>query len=83
MRRRIPRIRERRLGREGAKGQCWNTGAIEIDPVKNKRAKHRLDSVCHELLHYLVPDWSERKIIHGARVLREALWRDNWRRVQK
>lgn len=72
---------ERRLGREKAFGQAYmGLDIIEVDPRQDER--ERLDTIIHELLHLLLPGWSEREVIRGARWISQNLWREKYRRVR-
>jgi hypothetical protein len=74
------KIRDRKLGKEKAHGLAHAPDLIEIDPSQNSR--ERLDTVCHEALHLLLPDESEVRIIALANRMSDLLWRDRWRRVE-
>jgi hypothetical protein len=74
------KIRDRKLGKEKAHGLAHAPDLIEIDPSQNSR--ERLDTVCHEALHLLLPDESEVRIIALANRMSDLLWRDRWRRIE-
>jgi hypothetical protein len=74
------KIRDRKLGKEKAHGLAHAPDLIEVDPSQNSR--ERLDTVCHEALHLLLPDESEVRIIALANRMSDLLWRDRWRRVE-
>lgn len=74
------KIRDRRLGKEKAHGMAHAPDLIEVDPSQNSR--ERLDTVCHEALHLLLPDESEVRIIALANRMSDLLWRDRWRRIE-
>lgn len=79
----MPRVKviERRLGREGALGQAYSgEGLIELDPRQSERS--RLDTLVHELLHLLEPEWSESRVARSATWLTKWLWRQGYRRVR-
>ena len=77
-----PVIRDRKLGREKAMGQCWQgEGLIEIDPRLG--AKERLDTLIHEMLHHYSPSWGEERVINTAAEMTNALWKDGYRRIQR
>ena len=84
MARKIPRkikVKERKLGREGAYGQAWKSAAlIEIDPRQTERA--RLDTLIHETLHVILPDHSDTAIRGLATRMVRVIWKDGWRRVR-
>jgi hypothetical protein len=76
------RIREKRLGRERALGQAWHgENVVEIDP--RQRESERLDTLIHELLHLMEPEWSEERVVEVAGWLSRILWRQGYRRVRK
>ena len=77
----IPRIRVRfkKLGREKAYGQAHSDGLIEIDPRQGQRVL--LDTLIHELLHILEPDWSEAKVTRTAKTLTHYIWKSQFRRI--
>jgi hypothetical protein len=74
------KIRDRKLGKEKAHGLAHAPDLIEIDPSQNSR--ERLDTVCHEALHLLLPDESEVRIIALANRMSDLLRRDRWRRIE-
>jgi hypothetical protein len=74
-----PTIRERKLGRHGAHGLCWDDGTIEIDP--RLKGEKRLEIVCHEIIHHLAPDWDEEKVLRSGRVMGRALWKQGYRKT--
>ena len=53
---------------------------IEIDPRQN--SDDLMDTVVHECLHYLNPDWSENKVKANAKLIKEALWLLRFRRIK-
>lgn len=73
-------MQERKLGREKALGIAWRHGKlIEIHPGQNQ--KERIDTILHEALHIICPDWSERKVAATAKQLTKLLWKDGYRRL--
>ncbi len=52
---------------------------ILIDP--RQRGRTYLDTIIHEKLHLLFPDWSENKVIKASRELTTLLWNHSYRRV--
>lgn len=74
------KIRDRKLGKEKAHGLAHAPDLIEVDPTQNSR--ERLDTVCHEALHLLLPDESKVRIIALANRMSDLLWRDRWRRIE-
>lgn len=76
---RAPTITERKLGRHGADGLCWNDGTIEIDP--RLTGKKRLEILCHEIIHHIATDWTEAKVLHAGRIMGNALWKQGYRKT--
>jgi hypothetical protein len=74
------KIRDRKLGKEKAHGMAHAPDLIEVDPSQNSR--ERLDTVCHEALHLLLPSEPEVRIIALANRMSDLLWRDRWRRIE-
>lgn len=52
---------------------------ILIDP--RQKGRSYMDTIIHEKLHLLFPDWSENKIIKASRELSTLLWNQSYRRV--
>lgn len=76
------RIVERKLGREQAWGQCWQShGLVEIDPRQN--SKSYLNTMIHEMLHLYFKKASERWVAKVADRMSEALWRRGYRRIME
>lgn len=74
------KLRERKLGREKADGQAWqDSGLIEIDPRQSEQ--ERLDTIVHETLHVLLPDFQEGSVREFSKQIAEVIWKDGWRRV--
>jgi Zn-dependent peptidase ImmA (M78 family) len=77
-----PKIVERKLGREKAAGQCHDDKPlIEIDPRQDP--KERLDTLIHELLHHVAPEWTEEHVAKNANIISEALWKQKYRRIEE
>lgn len=90
------RLVERKLGRERDRadkskkfcfGQHHSDGLIEVDPRQPER--ERLDTLCHELIHHVTPEWDalgdkvmEEKTNEAAKLFSRILWRDGWRRIR-
>ena len=71
---------ERRLGREGALGQCWEgLSIVEIDPRQDER--ERLDTLIHELFHIMLPEWGEERVLKHTGWLSKQIWDQGYRRV--
>jgi hypothetical protein len=76
------KVVERKLGREGALGQCFQGERyVEIDP--RQEAQERLDTLIHETLHVLLPFRSEPFIEKAAATLTRVLWKQRYRRIEK
>ena len=74
-------IVEKKLGREKALGLAYQgEGLIEIDPRQSNKAY--LDTLIHEGIHILCPEWSEHKVKKNANKLTEILWKSGYRKVQ-
>jgi hypothetical protein len=52
---------------------------IKIDPRQDE--EERLDTLLHELLHFLNPDAKEGEVVEAAAVLSTTLWKYGYRRV--
>lgn len=75
------KIRERKLGREKALGQCWiGRNLVEIDPRQD--SKEYLNTTIHEVLHALFPDMTEPCVNWAAGNIARALWGKNYRRIK-
>ena len=80
---RRPNVIVRKLGREGAWGQCHYAPAaptVEIDPRLG--AKRRLEVLVHEAVHlFFGPDLPEAKVDAAGKYIRDVLWSQNYRQV--
>ena len=75
------KIRERKLGREKALGQCWpGKHLVEIDPRQD--SLEYMDTAIHETLHDLFPDMTEPCVGWAAGSISKALWKLNYRRIK-
>ena len=74
-----PRIVVKKL-RDNICGWCYSDGTIEIDPRQTQ--KQYLDTIIHELLHWVSPTWNERKVSATARLITRELWKAGYRRTQ-
>ena len=73
-------IIERKLGRERAWGLAYQgDNLIEIDPRQDP--KNYLDTLIHEMLHLIHPEWTEEEVMRTASGLAEAVWAANYRKV--
>ena len=76
----IPKVVERRLGRERALGQLHeHKNLVEIDPRQD--AKELFDTHIHEGVHAICPYLSEAEVKKVAEFMRRYLWRLKYRRV--
>jgi len=41
-----------------------------------------LDTICHELLHCIEPNWTEAKVTEASREMSRVLWRLGYRRQE-
>ena len=74
------KINFKKLGREKAFGQAVSSeNLIEIDP--RQKQKTLLNTLIHELLHIIEPDWSENKVRKTASVLARYIWEAKYRRL--
>ena len=79
-------VQERKLGKEGAMGLAHydffgkNLNLIEIDPRQN--SKDYLDTLIHEALHIMFPDWSEKEVVEHSGRLTRLIWRQGYRRIK-
>lgn len=82
------KLRERKLGREGAHGLSWGPeeelskrNTIEIDPRQSARS--RMNTILHEGLHQLDDRLTEKGVRKFAAFLSDLLHRDGYRRIMK
>ena len=73
------RVVQRKLGREYADGMCWSDGIIEIDP--RLKGRRKLDTLIHEFLHAINPDWTENRVKTMAAEIATALHKMGWREI--
>ena len=75
------RVRYQKLGRRKAVGLCdWDNKEILID--ERQTARNKLDTIVHEHLHRMHPDWSEKQVAKEATDLASALWKMGYRMVE-
>jgi hypothetical protein len=79
-RKKIP-LEERKLGREGAYGLCYHGDKIVVDPTFNSR--QRLNTLIHEALHFLCPEFDEKMVLSLANAIEKVLWDDRYRRIEE
>ena len=80
---RVIRLTERKLGKEQALGLCWHGDVphIELDP--RQPSHERLDTLCHELGHVILPEMTEQDAVKFGNRIASVLWEDGWRRIHK
>jgi hypothetical protein len=54
---------------------------IELDPRQS--SQDRLDTLIHEAVHIIWPEYDEETVIKVANRISSLVWEDNWRRIQK
>jgi hypothetical protein len=78
------KIKEMKLGRFKVEGHnvygfaLMGKNEIYIDS-RLKGRKH-MDTLIHEKLHLLFPEWSETRVIQTSRALTAVLWSQSYRR---
>ena len=55
-------------------------GLIEVDPRQN--SEEMMDTLIHECLHWINPEWSERQVKNSAGLISEVLWGLKFRRIK-
>lgn len=75
------KVRERKLGKHGAVGLAHPSGLIEVDP--RQRPKSYLDTLIHEALHIAFPELSETRVKKSAKIIRDVLWDNNYRKTSQ
>lgn len=79
------KIIEVKLGRHRIQGRSvfgfalQDRNKILIDP--RQRGRTYMDTIIHEKLHLLFPEWSETKVIKTSKELTMLLWNLSYRRV--
>ena len=74
------KINFKKLGREKAFGQAVSSeNLIEIDP--RQKQKTLLNTLIHELLHVIEPEWTESKVRKTASILARYVWEARFRRL--
>jgi hypothetical protein len=80
-------INEMKLGRFKVEGYHVYgfslIGKNEIYIDSRLRGRKYLDTLIHEKLHLLFPDWSETKVIKTAHALTSVLWKQSYRRKEE
>jgi hypothetical protein len=74
-----PKIKEKKLGREKALGQCFSDGLIEIDPRQD--SKEYLFTLIHECCHYHFPELTEEQVVKIENSIGQVIWDKNYRRI--
>ncbi len=76
------RIVEKKLGRSLVWGVAYKyKNLIEIEQRLQK--KKRLKILCHELCHKAFPNATEREVLKAEQIIGNALWNQNYRRVDQ
>jgi hypothetical protein len=79
------KVIEVKLGRHRVQGKgvygfaLKDKNKILIDP--RQKGRTYMDTLIHEKLHLIFPDWSESRVIKAARELTNVLWNHSYRRV--
>jgi hypothetical protein len=76
-----PTIRQKKLDGNVLGWAYQDDFEIEIDP--RQISKEYLNTLIHEMLHCFLPDLSERNIIKMSNIMTDAIWKKNFRRLQK
>ena len=76
-----PHWSEKKLGRTGAVGLCYDDGSIEIDPRLS--SKEYLDTLIHEMLHHHFPELEEEDGAIIATKMMKELWKAGYRKINK
>jgi len=77
----LPKIVERRLGKERCWGLCWyDEKLIEIDPRQNQR--QYLNTLIHEMLHLFFEDLSETTVKSVASKMSTVIWNKKYRKTK-
>lgn len=81
----MTRVVEKKLGRYKAYGiipaPLTKKSRIEIDP--RQKPKTYMNTLLHEKLHLMFPDWSESKVEKTATQLANFLWENKYRKVHQ
>lgn len=77
----MTKVVERKLGKYKAYGMVpySRSPRIEIDP--RQKPKTYMNTLIHEKLHILFPDWSETKVTQTANELAKFLWENKYRKI--
>jgi|APGre2960657505_1045072.scaffolds.fasta_scaffold135982_1 hypothetical protein len=76
------KIKFKKLGREKAFGQAISSESlIELDP--RQKQKTMLNTLIHELLHIIEPDWTENKVSKTASILARYIWEAKFRKLSE
>ena len=73
---------EAKLGRFKAVGLAYkDAGVTVIDP--RQEPKDYLDTLIHEYLHHLFPEWKEKAVALTGTALADYLWEQGYRKVSQ
>lgn len=76
------KITSRDLGRQGVVGYAFHKDKRAlIDPHQGPFGY--LDTLIHELLHCMAPEWSEKRVGKAANEIATHVWRARYRRIEK
>lgn len=69
----------KKLGRQQAYGITWKDGRVYIDSRLKK--KDQLETLVHEILHCVFPEYEEEEIDKRAKIISDTLWNEGFRKV--
>lgn len=96
MRRKIPKVIEKKLGRQRIMGADRKTriigyaeydkNLISIDPRQSP--KEYFDTLTHEAVHFAFPEFdfpdvTEKEVIRAGRLISKILWRAGYRKISQ
>jgi hypothetical protein len=59
-------------------------GAVPLIELDSRlKAKERLGTLVHELIHIVFEDLTEQQVIQVEQRIASVLWADGWRRLQR
>ena len=81
------KVNEMKLGRFRSDGfNVYGFALIEKNEIyieSRLNGKKYMDTLIHEKLHIMFPDWSETKVLNAARKLTVLLWDHSYRRTSE
>jgi len=76
------KVIEVKLGREGAMGMAdFENYNILVDP--RQKPYEYLNTMVHELIHHMAPNWTESRVSWWAGRISRFLWTHNYRQVKQ